>query len=561
MGTSCDVQVFENGHKIYRAFQYMDGHPCHVGLYIAEVLAKCNFSNQLPLVEYKQLPMINKHIGKLQDFINEYEPNQEFVETEGLDDSEYRGYQDYTYNIYFETSPDSNTADKITSIKIYGYKQQEFVSSKAELALNELYRYSMGWSLDDKCYLQKISEMQNQVASNNKNLTPNKKLLPTGIQTFADIRNSNYYYVDKTPYLLEIAKERAVFLSRPRRFGKSLTIDTLDELFSGNKALFTGLYAENNWDWETKYPVIRIGFTEGETDSAEFLKNNIHGQLLANAKKFNIELSNSKYLSILFKTLIEDIAKQQQSKVVLLIDEYDKPMLDNINKPHILEIRSVLRDLYSVIKGQDAHLRFSMLTGVSKFSKVNIFSGLNSLTDISLMKQYSAVCGYTQNELEDIFAPELTNVNIRKMKKWYNGYNWCGESVYNPYDVLLFFKKQTYTAHWFQTGSSAWLVDNLATNQLSMHDIENITYNEMDLAKFDIDEMSPVAILFQTGYLTINQVKERAMGIRYTLKYPNIEVQQSLNEVLLNKYLGQNYHIANEQNKLYDYLQDGDVVV
>ncbi len=385
-----------------------------------------------------------------------------------------------------------------------------------------------------------------------------KKLLPTGIQTFADIRTGDYYYVDKTQYITELTKERAVFLSRPRRFGKSLTIDTLAELFSGNKALFTGLYAENNWDWETTYPVIRLGFTSGQLTTEEKLKADIHAQLAYNEEKYQLATGNTQHLHLRFCSLIENLAQKYNSKVVLLIDEYDKPMLDNLNKKHILAIRDTLRDLYSVIKGQDAHIRFSMLTGVSKFSKVNIFSGLNSLTDISLMKQYSALCGYTQAELETVFAPELLDIDMEKMKTWYNGYNWTGESVYNPYDVLLFLKKQTYTAHWFSTGSSAWLVDNIASNQLNMHDIENITYDEADLSKFDIDEMNPVAILFQAGYLTINQVKERNSGIRYTLKYPNIEVQQSLNKVLLNKYLRQNYNIANEQDKLYDYLLEND---
>ncbi len=389
---------------------------------------------------------------------------------------------------------------------------------------------------------------------NQKN-TP-KKLLPTGIQTFADIRNGDYYYVDKTPYLLELAKERAVFLSRPRRFGKSLTIDTLDELFSGNKALFTGLYAENHWDWDTKYPVIRIGFTEGQIDSADMLTKEIHKQLANNEKKYQLATGDSTMVHDRFRTLIENLAEAHNKKVVLLIDEYDKPMLDNINKPHILAIRKVLRDLYSVIKGQDAHLRFSMLTGVSKFSKVNIFSGLNSPTDISLLKKYSALCGYTQDELEEVFAPELIGVDMQKVQDWYNGYNWTGESVYNPYDVLLFLQEHTYKAHWFSTGSSAWLVDNIATNQLNMHDVEDNTYNDADLARFDIDEMSPVAILFQAGYLTIKQAKEYPMGLRYTLKYPNIEVQQSLNEVLLHKYLGHNYNLSTEQFKLYQYLTE-----
>ncbi len=231
-------------------------------------------------------------------------------------------------------------------------------------------------------------------------------------------------------------------------------------------------------------------------------------------------------------------------------------MLDNINKPNIIEIRDVLRDLYSVIKGQDAYIRFTMLTGVSKFSKVNIFSGLNSLTDITLMKKYSAICGYTQNEMESIFAPELVGVDKEKMKNWYNGYNWGGESVYNPYDVLLFLQEHTYNAHWFSTGSSSWLVDNIATNQLNMHDIEDDTYDETDLSKFDIDEMNPIAILFQAGYLTINTSIEYPMGVCYTLKYPNIEVQQSLNKVLLHNYLGQNYKLSTQQFKLYQYLTE-----
>ncbi len=392
----------------------------------------------------------------------------------------------------------------------------------------------------------------------NNTINTQKKLLPTGIQTFAKLRTSNCYYVDKTPYLIQLSQETAVFLSRPRRFGKSLTIDTLAELFSGNKSLFQGLYAEDNWDWETTYPVIRLGFTEGQINSADMLIKEIHKQLASNEEKYQLATGDISMLHDRFRSLIQNLVKKQQSKVVILIDEYDKPMLDNLNKKHILAIRDTLRDLYSVIKGQDAHIRFAMLTGVSKFSKVNIFSGLNSLTDISLMKQYSALCGYTQEELESVFAPELADVDMEKIKKWYNGYNWTGESVYNPYDVLLFLKKQTYTAHWFSTGSSAWLVDNLVTNQLNMHDIENITYNEADLSRFDIDEMNPIAILFQAGYLTINKVKERNSGIRYTLKYPNIEVQQSLNEVLLNKYLKQNYNITNEQDKLYDYLLESD---
>ncbi len=391
----------------------------------------------------------------------------------------------------------------------------------------------------------------------NDTINTQKKQLPTGIQTFAHIRNGNYYYVDKTPYLLEIAKEKAVFLSRPRRFGKSLTIDTLAELFSGNKSLFTGLYAENNWDWQTTYPVIRISFGVNNAVNYELLLSSLNEQFDRLSRHHGVTFTAKTYGGKLTE-LIEHCYQQSQKEVVILIDEYDKPMLDSLGRDYIIDVRNQLRDLYSALKENDAMIRFSMLTGVSKFSKVNIFSGLNSLTDISMMVHYSAICGYTQTELEEVFAPELTDVDMDKMKVWYNGYNWGGESVYNPYDVLLFLQEHTYKSHWFGTGSSAWLVDNLATNQLNMHDIEDITYDEADLSKFDIDEMNPIAILFQAGYLTINSSVQYPMGVRYTLKYPNIEVQQSLNKVLLNKYLGHNYNLSTEQFKLYQYLTEQD---
>ncbi len=380
-----------------------------------------------------------------------------------------------------------------------------------------------------------------------------KKQLPTGIQTFADIHNGTYYYVDKTPYFIELVKERAVFLSRPRHFGKSLTIDTLDELFSGNRELFEGLYAETHWNWDKKYPVIRIGFTEGEIDSSDYLRKKIRSQIDKNAKKFGVIITDTDFISDSFQELIENIATKYNSKVVILIDEYDKPLLDNIKKEPLLAIRSVLRDLYSVIKGQDANLRFTMLTGVSKFSRVNIFSGLNSLTDITLMSQYSAICGYTQEELETIFATELTDVTLEEIKKWYNGYNWRGESVYNPFDILLFLKEKVFEPYWFTTGGSAWLVDNLAIKELDMHRIESNTYSSADLARFDIDDMYPIAVLFQTGYLTIKEsIPHR--GIRYRLKYPNIEVQQSLNELILKRSLHPRFSVDNAQDSLYDYL-------
>ena len=269
-----------------------------------------------------------------------------------------------------------------------------------------------------------------------------KKSLPIGIETFAKIRQSNHYYVDKTRLIVEMIQfSDYIFLSRPRRFGKSLTIDTIAELFGGNRALFTGLYADQHWDWSVKHPIIRLSFVDGVKEGLDRLHKNLANQLGETADRYQVTLSDNDYIAIQFRNLITALYEKYQQSVVILIDEYDKPILDNLvgNDPEqATQMREALRDFYSVIKGQDARLRFVMLTGVSQFSKVNLFSGLNNLTDITLLEQFSAVCGYTQSELESVFADELVNIDLDKVKQWYNGYNWTGEKVYNPFDILLF---------------------------------------------------------------------------------------------------------------------------
>ncbi len=384
-----------------------------------------------------------------------------------------------------------------------------------------------------------------------------RKSLPTGIQTFSKIRQDDCYYVDKTPLILEMIKEDYIFLSRPRRFGKSLTLDTIAELFSGNQSLFTGLYAEKHWDWSKTHPVIRLSFGMNNALSYELLQASLQEQFDRLAEDHNLTFTATTYGGKLSE-LIRHCYTTSESSVVILVDEYDKPMLDSIGKNYLIEVRDQLRYLYNAIKENDKMIRFAMLTGVSKFSKVNIFSGINNLIDITLDPKFSALCGYTQDELESVFALELEfqgcQIDLDKLRAWYNGYQWGGESVYNPYDVLLFFRTHQYQAHWFETASSAWLIDNLVIKKLNMHTIENTTYDSMRLASFDIDEMNPIAILFQTGYLTINEVKQRS-STRYTLKYPNIEVQQSLNRMLIEKYVvDSDYEVINEQEKLYDYL-------
>lgn len=374
------------------------------------------------------------------------------------------------------------------------------------------------------------------------------KRLPIGIQTFANIREGSaagddvYYYVDKTKRILELVKERAVFLSRPRRFGKSLTLDTIDELFSGNKTLFTGLYAENNWDWSQSHPVIRLSFGTSDSVSVQSVDDTIDAHLTSIEKKFAIAKVGTSHASRL-QSVIQQCYEQTGKTVVILIDEYDKPLLDSLdklgnwNKENIVRIRDLLRSLYGAIKDNEKYIRFAMLTGVSQFSKVNVFSGLNHLNDITLQQKYSALCGYTQTELETVFAPHLTDVDMDKLKRWYNGYNWTGESVYNPFDVLFFLNEKRYSAYWYKTGSTTFFIDYILKSHLNLAGIEQRINSEALLSQFDIDNTDVLALLFQTGYLTIADHKEFEFGHRYMLKFPNIEVQQSLNETLLKKYI------------------------
>ncbi len=252
-----------------------------------------------------------------------------------------------------------------------------------------------------------------------------RRKLPIGIQTFSHIREDDYYYVDKTHLVAKLAESgKYFFLSRPRRFGKSLFLDTLAEAFSGNKGLFTGLYLENNWNWSKKHPVIRISFAEGRLESREQLNNRIIKLLKKNAALLGVSYEDDGDILGCFDTLIENAAKKYGERVVVLVDEYDKPILDNLtNKDIALSMREGLRNLYSVLKCQDANLRFVFLTGVSKFSKVSIFSGLNNLSDITLDARYATICGYTDNDIDTVFAPELEGLNRDEIRQWYNGYS------------------------------------------------------------------------------------------------------------------------------------------
>ena len=362
-----------------------------------------------------------------------------------------------------------------------------------------------------------------------------RRRLPIGLQTFSKLREQDCYYVDKTPYIARLLDGGThYFLSRPRRFGKSLFLDTLKELFEGNQELFEGLRIHDRHDWSQRHPVVRLDFGRGNFKDPDLLEANVMEQLAAAERRTGVA---TEYLTApgRFAYLLEALHERTGQRVAVLVDEYDKPILDALEDPEAARTnRDYLRGLYGVIKSCDAHVRFTFLTGISKFSKVNLFSQLNNLTDITLDRRYSAICGYTERDLDTVFAPELAGLDRERVREWYNGYRWRGaEKVYNPYDVLLLFDSREFKGHWFETGTPAFLVETLFDRGVSSVSLDRTVSTEELLSAFDVDRIGTEALLFQTGYLTITAEEELGGEALYRLGYPNREVRQSLNRVLL----------------------------
>ena len=254
-----------------------------------------------------------------------------------------------------------------------------------------------------------------------------RRFLPIGIQTLQNLRELDCYYVDKTGYALRLVEEGThYFLSRPRRFGKSLFLDTLKELFAGNRELFQGLQVYEHWDWSMRHPVVRLDFGGVNAKLRGDLNDDVLEQLSDMESVAAVEPRYSTARGR-FRHLIQTLHRRTGRRVVVLVDEYDKAILDALEAPDIARSnRDYLRGLYATIKSCDANIRFCFLTGVSKFSKASLFSGLNNLIDITLDPAYSAVCGYTEDDLDRVFGPELDGLDRAKIRDWYNGYCWGG---------------------------------------------------------------------------------------------------------------------------------------
>ena len=365
-----------------------------------------------------------------------------------------------------------------------------------------------------------------------------KKKLPLGIQTFEEIRDprENYVYIDKTGIAFDlISNLKYVFLSRPRRFGKSLFLDTLACLFEGKKQLFEGLAIHDRWDWSESWPVIRISFGSGEYPSAKHTEDKMYEELRNNASSLGVDayIEHSNSPGISFERLINCTVQKYGKKVVILVDEYDKPILDTITeKEKASEIRGSLGGFYSAIKSNDRHVRFAMLAGVSKFTRLSLFSHLNNLTDITTKRKYATITGYTHADLLREFGSWFDGVDMEEVRRWYNGYNYFGEPIYNPFDILQFLNNEClFQNYWWETGNPRFLVELLAAQPRYLPDLENMVVSEEILNSFDVEYIDLCALLWQTGYLTFDKEINLFNRISYKLKVPNIEIQSSLNSL------------------------------
>ena len=403
------------------------------------------------------------------------------------------------------------------------------------------------------------------------NSSMNNRFLPIGIQDFEDLRNRGSIYVDKTHLVYKLVTEgKPYFLSRPRRFGKSLLLSTLEAYFLGKKDLFKGLAIENlEKDW-VEYPVIKISFGADNYPDLNCLISLENSVLSEYEKKYDIAVSDSRAAPRL-KNIIKGAYEKTSKQVVILIDEYDKPILDALYTEYEEQNRQELRSFYSPLKDCDQYIRFLFITGITKVSHVNIFSGLNQLNDISLDKKYSSICGVSESELEKYFMPEIEALAEEqemsleetkiKLAQMYDGYHFTHdvEGVYNPFCLLKCFSAKDFGSYWFESGTPSILVKTLQNQPIELTNIVNGRLaNENQFKNYDPDSKNMLPVIYQSGYLTIKDFEKETR--LYTLDFPNQEVEEGFLDVLLKKFITVPYDdIGLEINNLRVALRDKNI--
>jgi len=379
------------------------------------------------------------------------------------------------------------------------------------------------------------------------------KTLLVGLSTLAALRENNAVYVDKTQYIhrLMASGGSVYFLSRPRRFGKSLLLDTMRQLFLGKKELFEGTWiaGEGRHDWQVR-PVLHIDFSGMPLGTTKGLLAGMHEVLDQSALEYNVDMSGVEEVAVKLGRLLRGMSAR--GKVVVLIDEYDAPIIKNILSAEVSNAnRKLLAEFYTVLKALAEHLHFVFLTGVSKFSKTSIFSGMNNIIDIGMEPEYAAICGYTQEELEENFDEHLEQVAsfhglslpalLDQMRFWYNGYRFSSDplKVYNPYSVLLFLRRKNFSNYWFETGTPTFLMELVQKRFSEFQSLEEGLFTQSIFSASDPEKISLIALLYQTGYATIKEYFPPLDA--YSLTYPNEEVRQSFSAALLGSFLAKNF--------------------
>ncbi|MDD7328004.1 MAG: AAA family ATPase [Lachnospiraceae bacterium] len=382
------------------------------------------------------------------------------------------------------------------------------------------------------------------------------QLLPTSEQDFERLIKDGFVYVDKTEYIWKLVEMKSkYFLSRPRRFGKSLFVSTLDAYFSGKKELFRGLAIEEKEnargdDAWTVYPIIHFSLSSGQFYNEDGLERKLANELATVEKKYGLKPDETD-VSIRFSNDIADLYEKTNKKgVVVLVDEYDNPLLPPLTEKQINKNRELYKAFFSVLKDQDRYLKFVFFTGVTKFSKVSIFSDLNQLKDISMSEDFSEICGFTEAEIKRYFTDSIKDMAgydhiseeecINDLRKMYDGYHFAADSdgVYNPYSLMNAFQDNTFDSYWFESGTPGFLIDKLIGSSFRPEDFVNgVESTEKEMKDYRIENANPVPLFYQSGYLTIKKYDREFRT--YSLGFPNMEVRRGFFESLVPYVLGE----------------------
>ena len=363
------------------------------------------------------------------------------------------------------------------------------------------------------------------------------KKLPVGVQSFRKIIEEGYVYADKTREIYDLIQKGSYnFLSRPRRFGKSLLVDTMRELFLGNRELFEGLWIagpESDYGF-APHPVVRLDMTRFGTAEVDDVRSGLMALLNEHAEAESLRLQGNNPTEA-FDWLIRSLAAKHGKRVVVLIDEYDKPVIDHIHAPEKARAnREVMGSFYGILKGQDANLHFVFLTGVTKYTKLSVFSRLNNLNDITMRASHANICGITEAEFDLLFGAELGPDEREKVFLWYDGYTWDGLTrVFNPFSLLSYLRDREFNSYWYSSGTPTFLFDVFRARPQDYAGIQGTTITEQLLDSHDIENAPLASLLFQTGFLTVASADRYAAPPEYTLGFPNTEVANSIAAMFL----------------------------